>query len=471
MGRRHGISGLLQIVLYTTIVVAAVGVTLNTAFPVITEFQDTGSIQNQITFLNDLDGLVQTVAAESRYSTRTTRITFKRGHFEYDNESDQLFYELKTNSPIISSHSSRMIGAVRLSANADVSVTETRINGTDCYLMENQRLEACVRAIDGFTASDNPLLEGYYRMDAGTGQTLEDSSTNGNDGWRGDTSSSEASDPAWGGGIHDDGLVFSSGDTATLPQSTVLESTLGTAPLTVAFWIRPSRDTSDWDPVLSWQTVNGSGDTHTARVEMMGGENDSLYTRFIADQSDCGDNTNDGGFWARNTDMGLTPGRWNLYAVTYNGTMITEYANGAVQETSADDCSPAALNGDLTINSLPNGHDIDEVRIYNRSLTQNEIAWMAQQEGDPTYMNTSELLVHYFNKDMGRLLDAAVTTRVNRRTNTSFGTGRTAVERTGSHLGSGQVTARVKSQYGLTYNLTFELLSGSDFLSIEAEKS
>lgn len=59
-----------------------------------------------------------------------------------------------------------------------------------------------------------------YVIDEGTGQTVTDSSGNGNDGTVGATSGSEASDPAWSTAGGDDYLDFDGGDRITAPSTT-----------------------------------------------------------------------------------------------------------------------------------------------------------------------------------------------------------------------------------------------------------
>lgn len=147
MRSRPGVSPLISAALYFGIVLAAVVIVLNVAFPTIERMQETAAIQNNLNFLADLDTTIREVAAEGRYSTRTTALRFGRGFYGFDNATDTLYYQIETDSAIISTHAVRRLGPLSLSANADVTVTNATVNGNDCYLMENDHMEVCIRNI------------------------------------------------------------------------------------------------------------------------------------------------------------------------------------------------------------------------------------------------------------------------------------------------------------------------------------
>lgn len=97
--------------------------------------------------MEDVDRAVEEVAAEGEGSTRTLQISMDRGRFFYDNSSNSLVYELETDAGIISPQSSRKIGDITISSNANVEVRNATVSGTDCYMMENEHVKACIRRI------------------------------------------------------------------------------------------------------------------------------------------------------------------------------------------------------------------------------------------------------------------------------------------------------------------------------------
>ncbi|MCJ7450814.1 MAG: hypothetical protein MUP58_03680, partial [Candidatus Nanohaloarchaeota archaeon QJJ-9] len=84
-------------------------------------------------------------------------------------------------------------------------------------------------------------------------------------------------------------------------------------------------------------------------------------------------------------------------------------------------------------------------------------------------ISTSELLVYYYNKKLEREETPELNVEINEVDSTSKGTGYTFPEQIGRTLGKGRVTANIETDYGINYTIHFELLTGSDFLSIEVE--
>jgi hypothetical protein len=85
-------------------------------------------------------------------------------------------------------------------------------------------------------------------------------------------------------------------------------------------------------------------------------------------------------------------------------------------------------------------------------------------------IDTSDLLVLYRFKgeDSDRELDANVSVELNGKEATTHGEGYTTAE-TGNYIGTGQVTATVASEYGFTYDVVFQLPTGSDFLQVDVQ--
>lgn len=456
--RRTGLSPLVSLVVYTAIIVAAVGVVINFATPVIDRMRDTAAIDSSVDTLTQLDQRIRSVAAEGEFSSRTTTLRFQRGQYKFDNETGRLFYEIDTTSNIISTHSSFQRGPVLLSADADVSVTRSSVNGTNCYMMENTYLKACIRALnESFDASHHQRLAGFWRMNTGTGQTVNDSSRFDQDGTRGPGDTAENADPTWTGGIQGDGLEFDGSDDVVNVSGHVVEDTA----VTVAAWVNTTASSGDHAAV-------SIGDYVLLRGVAGGGAGEALYY--------------DGDTWQTTSfSTAVNDADWNHIAYVLRPAADEQavYVDGRL-DGSTTHTANVSFDGDLyadtTIGANASGTaehwngDIDAVRVYNRSLTQQEVEWLSLQRGDLDYINTSELLVSYENTVTGTDLDPTVTVQVNQKNGTSHGTGHTSVDRIGPKLGIGRVTATVNSDYGLDYDVHFDLLSGADFLKIEVKE-
>ncbi|MFB6294265.1 MAG: LamG domain-containing protein [Candidatus Nanohaloarchaea archaeon] len=456
MRSRSGVSALVSLVIYTGIVVAAVGIVLNVGGPILKRMQDTAAIQSSVDTLTQLDDTIRSVAAEGTFSSRTATIRFDRGRYLFDNETGELYYQLETSSNFISSHSSFQRGPVLISADAEVSVERSSVNGVTCYMMTNQYLEACVRALNqSFDTADHNQLAGFWKMDAGSGQDVNDSSQYGNDGTLGGSGSSESSDPAWVDGINGEGLSFDGSDDYASIGGHVVESQA----VTVAAWVNTSTSSGD-------RTAVSIGDYVLLQPVTGGGAGEA---RFYDGSS----------FHTTSFSSAVNDGAWHHVAYVLRPAADEQevYVDGTSDGTTSVTAN-VSFNGDLNADtaiganasgSSGNGY-IDAVRVYNRSLTDEEVEWLAMQEGDTSYINTSELLVHYKNTETGTELDPTVEVKVNQKNGTDVGTGYTAAERLGPNLGRGRVTATVNSDYGLDYQTHFDLLSGSDFLKIEVQE-
>lgn len=169
MQTRHGVSEFISVVMTVAIAVVAIGLALNIGMPQITDVEDTAAIEHNINVLQRIDTAVKEVAQQPRFGAQTIGITFRRGQYQFDNESGEFYYTLKTNSPMIGTHATQFFGPVRVSANADVSVANATIDGIPCYLMENDHLRACIKNIqEGNTVRTNETLVQLYNKDENT---------------------------------------------------------------------------------------------------------------------------------------------------------------------------------------------------------------------------------------------------------------------------------------------------------------
>lgn len=142
-----GASEIATMALYVGVAVSAISAALTVGVPAIQDMQEAASIQKAQNFMERVDSSVQEVVSEGEGSTRTLTADFDRGKLYFDNDTNSLVYELQTDAEIISPQTSRKTGNIVLSSNADVTVKNTSVDGTPCYLMENKYIKACIKNV------------------------------------------------------------------------------------------------------------------------------------------------------------------------------------------------------------------------------------------------------------------------------------------------------------------------------------
>lgn len=150
-----GASQLVTMGMYVAVAVTAISAALNVGVPAIENMQEAASIEKAQNFMQQVDNSVEEVVSEGEGSTRTVSVNFDRGETYFDNQSNSLVYALETDASVISPQTSRRNGNIILSSNADVSVSNTSVDGTPCYMMENQYLKACIKNVGNETSQES----------------------------------------------------------------------------------------------------------------------------------------------------------------------------------------------------------------------------------------------------------------------------------------------------------------------------
>ncbi len=211
-------------------------------------------------------------------------------------------------------------------------------------------------------------LVGWWKFDERRGEVV-DSSKQGNNGISTGANILSRKDCVRGGCRSFNGPT----DYIDIPDVPSLRISQGT----ISCWIKRifnsarfehyvSKDNSggDWGYFLQ---VNSAG-----KIE--GGFNKSIDSTGAGEKSYAEGNTN------------LSVGVWYLIAVTFNGSYIKVYLNGVEDGSKSETARIPAYTGDFRIGRLrwkDSFHsgvnaNIDEVRIYNRSLTASEIKSLYQ---------------------------------------------------------------------------------------------
>jgi hypothetical protein len=196
-----------------------------------------------------------------------------------------------------------------------------------------------------------------YSFDAGEGETLEDITGSGHDG--------TIEGPEWTDrGKYGDALQFNGeeGECVTVPDAEDLRTT---EEMTLEAWVKPTAPAEN-DPILyksSWGYTGdalGIGIWSEGKPEGLIGEGEGEFENVVGPKAIEGD-------------------VWTHLAFTYDGAHMRLYVNGELAATKAQGEGPPWGEGDLVIGCNPNyapevfDGKIDEVRIYDRALSGDEV--------------------------------------------------------------------------------------------------
>lgn len=315
--------------------------------------------------------------------------------------------------------------------------------------MENDHVSVCIRDVpEDARDAAGPDTVGYWRFSEGEGSTAGDASDYGND--------LSVGGADWVSGVAGNALTFDGTDTAT---GTVPQASGGN--LAVAFWMNPGSVTGQ-DAAIGL----GSGDDATVYLDDASGQ-----VRFNVSGVPGGPYTGAIGPY--------TTGTWQHVVLTYNGSHIAGYLDGV--RGAAVPASGTFSPADSTIDVGADGDGagnfdgrIDEVRVWNASVSGAEAAWLHERGGDPTHIDTRDLILEYRNRDTGEDLNASFEIGLEtdqQRNLTKYGSGSVEPELVGEGLGSGEIEALVRSEYGIDYRVIFIMYSRSDFLQVDVRTS
>ncbi len=209
-------------------------------------------------------------------------------------------------------------------------------------------------------------LAGYWRLDDGSGTSATDSSSGGNTG-------TLNNGPTWGTGQIGGAISFDNTDDS----------------ITVGDVVEP-----EYITMSAWINRSGNGTVSIInKGTLLSSEQYSLFLDYASYGTvEMIVRAAGGGFdHCRTGSSGYTTGQWHLVTGTYNGTTCRVYVNGVDKtETVVSDTTSGVINtgaSSLTIGSAFNGL-LDEVRIYNRPLSPDEVAQLYRLTS-PTSVDTS----------------------------------------------------------------------------------
>jgi prepilin-type N-terminal cleavage/methylation domain-containing protein len=220
---------------------------------------------------------------------------------------------------------------------------------------------------DLFIPSPHSGLVGYWSFDEGTGTIAYDLSGYGNNGTLNNFNFNEAS--GWITGKIGKALIFDgSNDWVRVSNSTSLDINKN---ISVFAWVNRSRIV-DWERILGRYYYSG-GNTGSWELDLGQG-----YLRCIF---------NINGIWRyAHAPAGTNnaTGTWYFVGCVYDGSRLYNYVNGELKATSMASGNITTTTYPLAIGTTSDGASIqnviqgiiDEVRIYNRALSDSEIKYL-----------------------------------------------------------------------------------------------
>jgi hypothetical protein len=448
--RRKGLSALAVSAFYISVAAVAVVTVYNLTQPLATDISDTQTLEQMVEKLPAVEKSFQQVASAGEGSRTTIGIRFREGTLQFDQVDDTIEYILQTQASLVTPRSSRQFGNVRVSSGADVLVNETTIDGVPCWLLQNDHVEACIRK----KPEANSRLLGYWDLDRGSGQELEDQSNRSNTGMRGTTAAAQSGDPAWiDECVYDNCLSFDGSD----DQANLGQASGDTQAISVGAWVYVE-DAGTTNPVLSTEKSGNQGLT----LRVRNGNADFVV--------------GDGSIWHISSGGLIEDRRWYHVMGQYNGTHLSVFVDGDLEDRRT---LASRSTSDANVTAGYNSHDgtylngrIDEMTVYNYSLGQEEVeSRISTGTFGSNFIDTTDLLVHYKNLDSGSALEQPeVRAIINSNESSDHGFGYTEPDTIDDELGEGEVRASIRSLIGIDYVIRFRLLSGSDFLLVDVEE-
>lgn len=220
-----------------------------------------------------------------------------------------------------------------------------------------------IHRINTFCDTGDSSLIGCWQLEEGSGSSIIDGSSYGNNG-------TTSGSPTWVSGRDGLSLILNgSSQYALVPDSNSLD--IGTNRITLSAWILPTRAGDATQNVIK-KTI---GTTTANGYELSLASNGKVFVRFNGNSLYRVDSA---------TDYPHNGSAWMHIAATYDGTTIRLYINGVSENPKTATFTIAANSTSLGIGAEPAASpinffqgQIDDLRIYNRTLSAEEIQGLA----------------------------------------------------------------------------------------------
>jgi hypothetical protein len=258
--------------------------------------------------------------------------------------------------PVVTSEGELEIGGSTDTADYfDGRIDEVRIYNRALDLAEvGADMEAPIQ-----TPNQGPIAA--WSFDEGTGSTAEDLT--------GDEHEGTIEGAEWARGKYGDALKFDGeGDVVKVPNSPEFDLTEA---FTLEAWVRPESESNEWAPILAKEMGGGEAAHELAWWLYEGGSSSNVPAG--------GTEPTPGKRSEAAAEDPLPIDVWSHVALTYDGAQIRLYVDGELVDSSPVPAgAPPVTEGELQIGAATELGDhftgrIDEVRIYDRALTEGEI--------------------------------------------------------------------------------------------------
>jgi len=213
------------------------------------------------------------------------------------------------------------------------------------------------------TQNSSPVsafLMAAWNFNEGTGTTAADFTANGN--------LATLSGASWVTGKYGSGLTFNGGSSSHLSVANSPSLNISGSEMTISVWMNPlAPSTSDTVVLGKFWNTGWTDPYFQYGLEMASGNRPTFI---------IGTTT---GYRAAVMSSAVTYGQWTHVGVTFNGTQVKFYINGVLTDTQSLTGTITARNNSMHIGSdQANGQGfkgiLDDIRIYNKALSQAEIA-------------------------------------------------------------------------------------------------
>ena len=305
----------------------------------------------------------------------TSNSAMLSGTVNANGSSTTVWFDYGTDNGSYSSQSSTQTVSGTSSTSASVSVGGLLSGKTYYYRIAAQNRAGTIYGIGkSFTTSitdsqgetNSNSLQACYNFNEGTGTTAADSSGNENNG--------TIDGATWAAGKYGNGLSFDGvDDYVDLGNTDIENNGYENNGLTIALWFRADNfDINDGRLISKAKGTKEQDHYWMLSTEKSNDNNIRLRFRL---------KTNGTTNTLVATAGELITGEWTFAVATYDGNYMKLYKDGvligSVEQTGnidTDNTIPAWIGGNpSSATSRPFGGIIDEVRIYNRSLREDEI--------------------------------------------------------------------------------------------------
>ena len=392
-----GLSPLVGFALTILLITISVTVVITTIIPAFERLSDSNVIDEGVRNLQLIDTAIRQVAAEAEGSKRTINIRFSEGRLRIDANKElvKFEYDMKTDLSIegllegifvdklpyyVNYFNYYRDGDVPTDINCEgncvIEGSQLALKGfawKNLGFIKNFRLEAKIVNESGiaevFLIPRNfEDLVLYLPFDEGQNNVSYDYSKYMNNGTLYDANSTNSDGytlPQWVNGKSGISLKFDGIDDY-VEIGDVMDFN-GTSSFSIAVWVKPQK--SFWGRIISKETQNVNG--RQGWLLVVDPSTTSITFERWRDDNGTG------------VGISIVPNEWVHVVAVYDGSEMKIYKNGELvnslpsTQSLIDHTRPLTIGSHSEIHSFFNG-TIDEVMIFNRSLTDNEVRALYQ---------------------------------------------------------------------------------------------